>query len=156
MGDCKMYQYKIINDDKFASGTSKILNSSLMSGEGSAQFRGALLTLFGEPFYKTKNAENAYQYIIEATDKDNNKWILTAYEGPSGPAIGGDNRKEYIRYVARDLLNLIENTRPTDFNEEIIYGDFNNIINYGCKDGICYFNERKKNLIDYIKDLFKN
>jgi len=137
------YQYNTSKEHMLLFGTSKILNSSLPIGEGSAQFRGALLTLFGEPLMKSQEADSAYEYVIEAVDEENNRWILTAYEGPSGPAIGGDSRVDSIKHVARDLLNLIENTEPKDFEEVLIYSDFNTKIRYGCKDGVCFFQEEE-------------
>lgn len=138
------YRYKTLKDQMLSFGTSKILNTSLPIGRGSAQFRGALLALFGQPTMKSQEAESAYDYVIEATDEENNKWILNAYEGPSGPAIGGNSKAEFIIHVANDLLNLIESTEPADFEEVIIYSDFNTKIIYGCKDGVCYFHEEEE------------
>lgn len=138
------YQYKTLKDHILLFGTSNILNSSRPIGEGSAQFRGALLTLFGEPLIKSQEAESAYDYVIEATDEDNNTWILTVYEGPSGPAIGGDIRVDSIKNVAKNLLNLIESTEPADFEEVLICGDYNTKIRYGCKDGLCYYQEEER------------
>lgn len=44
--------------------SSKILTPEIGDREELAQFRGSLLTLFGEPDYKTSDAENAFQYTI--------------------------------------------------------------------------------------------
>lgn len=71
-------------------GTSKIRNIS-ETVEGDVLCLGQLKTLFGEPLYMTKNLEEQYTYCIMAVDGEGKEIYLTAYSGPSGPAIGGIN-----------------------------------------------------------------
>src|SRR5687767_13054166 len=59
------------------------------SGEYAARFRGALLRLFGESIAPPGDAVYEYVLKVSETDPAGRSWILTAYEGPSGPAIGG-------------------------------------------------------------------
>lgn len=121
--------------------TSNILHATSLEEETVAQFRGALITLFGEPQRTSENFEEAYEYIIKATDPNGQSWILTAYEGPGGPAIGGDTEKESIEEVAQDLLNLIEATRPANFEDVGYYEDTGSTIRYGCKEQVCFHQE---------------
>ncbi|MBE0339009.1 hypothetical protein E0698_21870 [Paenibacillus sp. 23TSA30-6] len=133
--------YKKVNDPKDSLMTSNILHATSLEEETVAQFRGALITLFGKPQRTSKNFEDAYEYIIKATNPDGQSWILTAYEGPGGPAIGGDTKKESVEEVAQDLLNLIEATKPADFEDVGYYEDTGSTIRYGCKDQVCFYHE---------------
>ncbi|MDP9679376.1 hypothetical protein J2W97_005440 [Paenibacillus jamilae] len=63
---------------------------------------------------------------------------MTAYEGPGGSAIGGDTEKDSIAEVAQDLLNLIEVTKPANFENLGYYEDTGSTIHYGCKDQVCF------------------
>lgn len=140
-----LYTYKKLNNTDLLVGTSHILSTSLANGTGTAQFRGALITLFGAPILKSDNAEEAYDYIIHAQDTSGHQWILTAYEGPSGPAIGGDSTDHSIYPVAKDLLKTIEATKPSVFEEKTYYEDFGNTIVYGCTQTKCYYSEHSPN-----------
>ncbi len=146
----KMYSYKAIMDEDKTLGTSKFLDTGIMGGEESAKFRGSLLTLFGEPSYKSDNAEDAYSYLVEVSDATN-KWYFTVYEGPSGPAIGYDyDEKENeanAREAAQSLLQKIRETTPSDFNEVIYYEDFGTKITYGCRGGKCFYKEENEGAI---------
>ncbi|GGG13985.1 hypothetical protein GCM10010912_68000 [Paenibacillus albidus] len=104
--------------------------------------RGALLALLGEPLYKTTNIEDAYSYIVQVKDEEFNDWIFTAYEGPSGPAIGYKGEEdEGVEQAAHALLDELARVIPGDFEEILICEDLGNTITYGCKDGVCYYNE---------------
>lgn len=140
-----LYTYKKLNNTELLTGTSHMLSTSLANGTGTAQFRGALITLFGAPILKSDNAEEAYDYIIQAQDTTGKQWILTAYEGASGPAIGGDSTDHSIYPVAKDLLKTIEATKPSTFEEKTYYEDFGNIIIYGCTQDKCYYKEHSSN-----------
>jgi hypothetical protein len=109
-------------------------------GKNMARYRGALLKLFGEPY--TTEGDATYEYIIEASDKTGKKWVLRAYEGSTGPAIGGNHREESIEVVAKALLQLIDETEPADFNETYYNDEYDSTITYGCKSGACYYEEK--------------
>lgn len=56
-----MYTFTTLSVIALSFGTSKFIGLNICAEE-SARFRGALLTLFGEPIYKTTNMEDAYCY----------------------------------------------------------------------------------------------
>ncbi|MDQ0913891.1 hypothetical protein [Paenibacillus sp. V4I5] len=136
-----MYKYLALNDQNLLGG-SFFTYPGVEYGKESAKFRGSLITLFAEPVYKTDNASNAYTYVILVKDNNQNSWIFTIYEGPSGTAIGynGKGDKETER-AAEALINEVKMTIPSDFEEVVFYHDFGNKITYGCSNGVCYFYE---------------
>lgn len=138
-----MYEFRSINDVSKIFGTSKMLFFGMSGGIEAAKFRGSLISLFGEPPLKTDNSEDAYSYIIDVTSNNNEQWIFTVYCGSSGPAIGfdmkGDHKK--ARNPAEYLLKTIMETKPANFQETLISKDFNTEIQYGCKDGECFYHE---------------
>ncbi|WP_342480021.1 hypothetical protein NST07_20440 [Paenibacillus sp. FSL L8-0340] len=136
-----MYTFTALNDPKLRYGTSNFISLNIYEEE-SAQFRGALLTLFGEPLFKTTDIEDAYCYIVLVKDEEHNSWIFTTYEGPSGPAIGYKGIKDEGAVLAANaLLDELEKVIPKDFEEKLFSEDFGNTITYGCKDGLCFYNE---------------
>jgi hypothetical protein len=147
------YRFRPLDDSRLSLGTARLSvpqtskwHEYQQAGKTdiyTAEFRGALLKLFGAPQSSTSIAEQAFKYIIEASDDVEHLWILTAYEGPSGPAIGGNTRDQTIYPVAAALLNLIETTPPDDFEAAIYDSDTDYTVIYGCKDGRCYAQERR-------------
>lgn len=140
------YSFRAISDDRSLTGTGKLMNppfpaSMEQFGQNVAAFRGALLHLFGEPLWASYLDDEAFGYAIQATDTKGNSWILSAYQGPSGPAIGGDTRDDSIYPVAEALLRLIEETQPADFEAVVYSEDEDSTITYGCKEGQCYWHE---------------
>lgn len=138
-------------DSSSLNGTGKLMLPASMQkrvfaqtgdfGEYMAGFRGALMKLFGEPIQAGSDA--AYDYILEATDPDGNVWILRAYEGASGPAIGGNSQDPSIYPVAIALRNLVEATTPTDFEVTSWSNEFGTTVTYGCISGSCYYYEER-------------
>ncbi len=96
---------------------------------------GQLITLFGEPKYLTKDMENLYEYDIVATDEEGNEVFLYAYNGPTGPAIGGDTDDEAAVAAAEDLANFIKSASPSDYELEAYYLDGPSKVNMEVKDG---------------------
>lgn len=145
------YQFRQINDRDRLRRTSKLMLPDSTKervfakagdfGEYMAGFRGALLKLFGEPMQKWSDA--AYDYILEATDTDGNVWTLTAYEGASGSAIGGNSRDPSIYPVAIALRDLIEATTPADFEVTMWSDEYGTTTTYGCIAGSCYYYEER-------------
>ncbi len=140
------YTFRTVSDSQVASGTSKLsvpreIVEAGKFGDYRASFRGSVLALFGPPLYTSDLADEAYDYVIEATDRNNKSWILTVYEGSSGPSIGGDSSDDSIMPAATALLNLIQSTKPADFEATIYDDDTDNTVTYGCKEGRCYSNE---------------
>lgn len=106
---------------------------------------GQLLALFGEPLYVTENLENQYQYVISAADSEGNITYLSAYGGPSGPAIGGteDGRK-----AAEALRRYICSAKAADYDYEGYYMDIPCRVEMGVKDGVPYSREEILELTD--------
>ncbi len=75
---------------------------------------GQLKTRFGEPMHTSKDLECLYDYCLIAADEDGNELILTAYCGPSGPAIGGDPGNQNAVMAAKQLEKYISEATPTD------------------------------------------
>ena len=148
-----MYRFRPLSDQELMwrtaglvlpeSAKEKAAFSNLDNyGPYAAAFRGSLLRLFGEPLHIS---DAQYDYIIEASDSANHVWILTAYEGDSGPGFGGDTSDQSIYPVATDLRDLIERTPPADF-EDVFYSDeYDSTVTYGCRDGACYYQEEHGN-----------
>ncbi|MEJ8302703.1 hypothetical protein [Saccharibacillus sacchari] len=141
----EMYTYKAITEEDQTLGFSKLLDTAIFEGEESAKFRGSLLTLFGEPLYQSDNAEDAYHYVIEVSN-DTSKWNFMVYHGPSGPAIGYDQKENQPNVLesAKTLLEKIRETSPSDFNEVVYYEDFGSKITYGCKNGEYFYKEENE------------
>ena len=138
------YDFKVVEDTSLILGTGKLLNPPWPDnmndyGKQSAAFRGSLQKLFGDPIEKSNLADEAYLYVLEAVDENGKSWILSAYQGPSGPAIGGDILDNSIYPVAQALLQLIESAIPADFEEVVYYQDGDSTVTYGCKNGECYW-----------------
>ncbi|MFB9324496.1 hypothetical protein ACFFSY_00900 [Paenibacillus aurantiacus] len=136
-----MYQFCVSNNHNIFFGSSKILTPEIQSGNEIAQFRGSLLTLFGQPDYKTSDAENAFQYVITATDNAGQSYDLTVYQGPSGLAIGSPGIDPFTKQVAHSFVHYVKEASPADFEETMIYQDTGYTLVYGCKDGVCYYRE---------------
>jgi len=143
-----MYAFRALADPDLALGTSRLLlpDSPLRTymltagtfGHYIAHYRGALLALFGEPLTVSDVADEAYTYVIEASDVNGRRWVLTAYQGPSGPAIGGNASDPSVYPVAHALRQQIEQTLPADFDAVLYDDDTDSTIFYGSKDGVCY------------------
>lgn len=142
MADFK-YQFKAVNDQKKIGG-SKILN--IIDGfpsdycEQKVLIYGRLKTLFGDPLYEEKDIENQYTYAVAATTEDGREIFLHAYNGPSGPAIGGQQDEE-SRKAAYQLLEMIQQTAPSDYEYVGYYWDGPSRIQEGIKNGVPYYEE---------------
>ena len=144
------YIFRAINDPSRARYAGKLLNYGPPIEKwtpedyrmSTVRFRGALLRLFGNPYHSSTLSDEAFDYIIEVVDAANHRWILTAYEGPSGPAIGGDSFDRANLYPLAELLvKLIDSTTPADFEAVVYDDDTDNTVEYGYKDGEYYYRE---------------
>ncbi|NIK71186.1 hypothetical protein [Paenibacillus sp. BK720] len=134
----------LIKDVTFTKVNADTMGTSKLAGyayetEAIARYRGCLLTLFGEPNEESANLEEAFTYVIKAQRNDGSSWILTAYEGPSGFAIGGMRDVPLSAEMAYLLKQRIDETEPSDFDRKgMTYPDTGEIYSYGCKNGKCY------------------
>ncbi len=145
-----MYRFRQIDDYQFSPSSKLILPHTVLAqqfvrsgqyGEYLARVRGALLTLFGDPLDNASDA--AYCYRLEATDELGKSWTLTAYEGASGAAIGGNPHDQSVYPVAQALQQLIDTITPRDFEVTRYNDEYDATITYGCKDGIPYYYETR-------------
>jgi hypothetical protein len=140
-----MVHFKVISDPMRSAGTSRIwfdaFDTKPYDPSFSARFRGSLLALFGEPFERSSDVENAFSYLFEVTNERGELLILTAYHGPSGPAFGGLNNDEAEIEAADALLALIEQTPPADFEVVLSAPAYESRSTYGCRAGECYWHE---------------
>ncbi|WP_050008387.1 hypothetical protein [Butyrivibrio sp. WCE2006] len=102
---------------------------------------GRLQHLFGEPFYTSDDLEDAYDYLILGTDEEGNTYQLTAYHGPTGPAIGGDSHDPQVAKAAEELEKYINEADYVDYDYEGVYHDFDVIVKFGIRDGVPYMEE---------------
>lgn len=145
-----IFTFTWIDDVTILSSTAKMRVSALRTRthqpEFSARFRGSLLALFGDPVQHGAHADGAFMYIFDVQNGRGEHWILTAYDGPSGPAFGGPMKATTAERVlaAEALLDLIETTPPADFEATLQALDGASVITYGCQDGVCYWHEQKR------------
>ncbi len=104
-----------------------------------AQFRGALLQLFNEPFSVDGDAE--YVYFVEAQDATDTRWVLKVMQGASGPSFRGVALTSTLVSIAEELRMLLETTKPADFEVAIKGSDALGRVIYGCRNGVCYWRE---------------
>lgn len=101
---------------------------------------GRLKGLFGEPFYESQNHEDQYSYYIFATAEDGKEIFLNVYNGSSGPAIGGWQDEESAA-AAEQLVQIILQTEPVDYDYVGYYLDGPTKIHQGVKDGVPFMEE---------------
>jgi hypothetical protein len=145
------YTFRAVKESDRAIYTAKLLNyydppiekwKAQDAQMSAAKFRGALLRLFGKPYRSSSLSDEAFEYIIEVSDSDKNSWILTAYEGATGSAIGGNPYdKGNVHSLVKLLRELIDKTAPADFDAVIYDEDTNNTVEYGYKNGEYYYRE---------------
>ncbi|MBY0217871.1 hypothetical protein H7K30_14970 [Paenibacillus illinoisensis] len=136
-----MYRFIASNKNTSMDNSSNILSPEIRYAEELALFRGSLLTLFGEPDYKSSNVENAFEYYITAKDEVGNSYEFTVYQGSSGLGIEGKENDDSVLQAALYFVRYVKDAVPADFNENLIYEDTGNTIEYGCKNGVCYYTE---------------
>lgn len=137
----RLYKFYKAGPDKLPEGTHNIrgiYNESSYSAKHQSLFIGQLLTLFSDPDYVTDNNEDLLSYVVAAEDTNGNVIYLEVYYGPSGPAIGGLDGKDY-ELAAKELERIIKATKATDFEIVSIYEDYGVTLKMGVKNGIAYY-----------------
>jgi hypothetical protein len=153
------YDFRILEDLRLVVHMSKVDVPELSeqffrtaaAGDGGvfyARFRGSLIQLFGPPLSESTASDEAFLYIIEARSTVGQTVILTAYGGPSGPAIGGDHIHPLTQSAAAALFRRIEATPPADFAATVYNADTDQTVIYGCTAGSCYWHETAGNHLD--------
>jgi hypothetical protein len=135
-----MYQFTSIKqEDLFNS--SKIADLQLFSEFNEVQIQGILQRLFGKPFYETSNYENAYSYMIKATDSSDSSLLFEVYQGSSGCAIGGQGIDSEMNKAITEFKQLLLTTKPEDFYYEGYYMDAHVKIICGIDNGKIIYEE---------------
>jgi len=136
-----MYSFSAQKDETELFGSSKIENLELFSDYNEVQIQGRMKALFGEPLYETENYEDAYTYVIQATDSGGENVYFTVYQGGSGPAIGVKSISHRLQDALKEFKQLLKETAPVDFLYEGIYMDACVRIRQGIQDSIPFFEE---------------
>lgn len=140
--ETSIYSFEKCEPDKLPMPRSKICNVYEMETEReSSMFLGQVKTLFGEPDYITEDYEEMFSCAVAAKDQDGNILYLEIYNGASGAAIGGAN-DEVSEKAANELIRLIINAEPTDYDWEGVYSDIPVNIKMGVKNGKPYYEEK--------------
>ena len=137
------YVFKTEETDKMRGGSSLICHFS----DDPVLVYGKLKTLFGEPLYETASLEEHFYYCISAQGESGNEICIYAYSGSSGPAVGGFHDEESIK-AANQLVELVQKTKPTDYDYVGYYLDTNSKISQGIKNGVPYYEEEILELSD--------
>jgi hypothetical protein len=136
-----MYRFTSIKNEALF-GSSKIAGIQLFSEHNEVLIQGILRTLFGEPLYETNNYENAYCYVISATEESSNTSLLfTVYQGSSGSAIGGQSMNVELSKAITEFNQLMKATKPADFAYEGYYMDACMKIRCGIRNGNIIYEE---------------
>lgn len=111
-----------------------------MSDENFALFFGKMKTLFGEPDEISESWESMYDYTIVAEDEKGNNFLFSVYHGAGGSSIATPTDYNNIdlapyKQAEKELLELIENTEPADYEWESVYEDIPANVKYIVKDG---------------------
>lgn len=136
-----MYSFSVQKNETELFGSSKVENLVLFSEHNEVQIQGRMKALFGEPLYETENYEDAYTYVIQATDSEGTHIYFTVYQGGSGTAIGAKSNREQLQDALEDFKRLLRDTSPVDFLYEGYYMDAYVKIKRGIQNGIPFFEE---------------
>lgn len=101
---------------------------------------GRLKTLFGEPLYLSEDLEDQYTYFLSTVTAAGRTLCFSAYSGPTGPAIGGE-QDEASRAAADALAALINSASPADYDYEGYYLDGPCRVRMGVRNGVPYMEE---------------
>jgi len=136
-----MYSFSAQKDETELLGSSKIDNLELFSEYNEVQIQGRMKALFGEALYETENYEDAYAYVIQATDSGGTKIYFIVYQGGSGCAIGAKSHSKQLQDALKEFKQLLRDTAPVDFLYEGYYLDAYVKIKQGIQGGVPFFEE---------------
>lgn len=137
------YAFRVEHEIDYIEDCSKICNVGYFEENEFVKFYGSLLRLFGKPQYSSEDFENSFMYIIKAKEPDGEELLLSAYFGPTGPAIGGASDIEQTHPAVMELISLIKSTAPQDYEYSGYYIDAGIRVNCGIKDGKIYYQEEE-------------
>ena len=130
------YSFEASNNVELIALTGKLMNIVELANphysEAVTELYGKLLAVFGEPAETSKSLESAYLYVVTAKGEDGSDYVLSVYEGPTGPAIGG---KKMACEAAQELKKYIESAQPMDYEYEGYYFDGPTKVHRGVANG---------------------
>jgi hypothetical protein len=140
------YHFRALGNINLGRLTSKIINyyvAESLQGywREATHFRGALLRLFGAPLQESELSDEAFDYVLEAKDALGQVLVLTAYQGPSGPAIGGKKSDLNVQLAAQALADLLRATLPMDYQAMLYDGELDWTVTYGVRNGEAFYQE---------------
>ncbi len=145
-----------VNDDKLLGDTYKIMSiyevrydekygcMIVCDSSYHSLFIGQLITLFGES-ENNNNIDALISYVVAAEKEDGSIIYLEVYYGPSGPAIGGLEREDYL-LAAKELEQLIMSAKASDFEIKSVFEDYGVTLKMGVKDGKAYYDTNMDDL----------
>lgn len=135
------FTFETLSDSSVLNGSSYFMNFGSMEAQKDAVItEGKLLSVFGEPAYKSENYENSFSYIIRAVSDDGRSVILNVY-GVGAVHIGALQQDEFSRVAAEELIEYVSAAEPSDFERTVYYLDFNMQIDISLKNGIVSIKE---------------
>ncbi|MDO5294035.1 MAG: hypothetical protein Q4F05_14945 [bacterium] len=137
------YTFSIETEIDYIENCSRICNVGYFEENEFVKFYGSLLRLFGKPQYSSEDFEASFDYIIKAKSTQGEELLLSAYSGPTGPAIGGTSGIEETHAAVVELISLIKNTAPENYDYTGYYLEAGIRINCGIKDGKVYYQEEE-------------
>ncbi len=90
--------------------------------------------------YLSEDLEDQYTYFLSTVTADGRTLCLSAYSGPTGPVIGGE-QNEASRAAADALAALINSASPADYDYEGYYLDGPCRVRMGVRNGVPYMEE---------------
>ena len=122
--------------------SGKISQLKLFPEYNEVKVYGILRNLFGEPLYETEDYENAYEYVIRATDEFRNITLyFSVFQGPSGCAIGAGERTMDMIQAVTEFMQLLKSIKPIDYMYEGTYMDAFVRIKFGIQNGQVIYEE---------------
>lgn len=140
-----MYKFRLATKEEekelWTSGyAGKHIYGAGASENNYALFLGRMITLFGKPDNLSEDWENMYNYDVIAEDEQGNRFLVEIYHGAGGPSVALPIERDNIditpyEQASKELVELIMNTEPSDYEWESVYEDIPVNIKYIVKDG---------------------
>lgn len=114
------------------------INPAGPSEEECALILGKIWALFGKPDDPKMSPSDFYNYAVAAENKDGNILYFSIYQYSGMPSIGGPSGEgfEIFEAAASELKELINSTKPADYEWNGTYENYDVGMKYYVKDGI--------------------
>lgn len=117
------FTFEALQDLNLLTGSSYFMDFGNETTEDAILSEGKLLTVFGEPAFKSDNYENAFDYVIRATDETGKSVILSVYS-VGLVHIGASQKDDFAKEAAEALIAYVSAAEPSDFTHTVHYLDF--------------------------------